>query len=158
LLRLPFLQDGEEPPKHATAFLDAAFRLLAASPPSADGGSGALGAACGGLCDAVIACGSGGGASGASGAPDCRACVRVALCRLAKTQGVRGARAALLAAAERLRDVTERCADVARAAAAAPPGVTNAAPAPAPGTSAIEVAPLISEEEAHRQYDNVRSH
>jgi hypothetical protein len=158
--RFPVLvcvQEGQEPPKHATAFLDAAFRLLAASPASGCA-DGALEAACGSLCDAVVVFGSGGGGVNAEGAPDCRACVRASLCRVAKTQGVRGARAALLAAAERLRDVTERCAEAARAAASAPPGATYAAATPAaPGASPMEVAPaVISDEEAHRQYENVR--
>ncbi len=152
------VQEGEEPPKHATAFLDAAFRLLAAS-PAGGGADGALEAACGSLCDAVVAYGNGGGYVNAEGAPDCRACVRASLCRVAKTQGVRGARAARLAAAARRRDGPGRCAEAARAAASAPPGATHAAAAAAavPGASPLEVAPaVISDEEAHRQYENVR--
>ena len=138
------MQKGEEPPKHATAFLDAAFRLLVAACLPGDGGADALAGACGSLCDAVVDFRGGAGADDAA-PPDCRSCVRAALCRLAKQHGVRGARAALLAASERLRDVTERCADVARAAAA---GASSAA-------AAAAASPQASAADAQRQYDNV---
>ena len=93
-------QAGETPPKHALAFEDAAFRFLAASPP---GEGDALQAACSGLCDAVVAWPEG-------SSPDYRGCVRGALCRLTQRGGVRGAAAALAAAAEALRGAAERCA------------------------------------------------
>jgi len=94
-------QTCETPPKHALAFEDAAFRFLAASAPGDNDG---LKAACSGLCQAVMSFFDG------NGAPDFRGCVRGALCRLVQRGGVRGAAAALAAAAEALRGAAERCA------------------------------------------------
>jgi hypothetical protein len=104
---------GLELPRHACAFVDASFRLLAATP-------GACGTLCSRLAQQLLAYRPG------TGGTDYRSAVTLGLARLCTAPGGDGVCAALLASSAALRDACELCA----AAQAAERALPFAAPLP----------------------------
>ena len=105
---------GAEPPRHAAAFLDAAFKYLSSLPVPGNDQSqaSALQDACSAVAGVIAAHDPG-------AARDARPCACAVLCRLAKQAHVCTA-AVLVAVEERLLCSVEACAAAASAAAAAP--------------------------------------
>jgi hypothetical protein len=102
-----------EPPRHAAAFLDAAFKYLCTVPAPGNGQDSAIQEACSAVAGVI--------ASHAPGAPrDPRPCACSVLRRLAKQQGHTLTAAVLMAVELRLLCSVEACAAAASAGAAAP--------------------------------------
>ena len=122
-----------EPPRHAAAFLDSAFKYLCSVRAPGNGQTSAIQDACNAVAGVIAAHGPG-------AARDPRPCACAVLCRLAKQAHVLTA-AVLVAAAERLQCCVEACAAAASAAASAP----------------FDEAPTWDIAAVHQHYENVRT-
>ena len=123
-----------EPPRHAAAFLDSAFKYLRSVPTSGNGGqTSAIQDACDAVAGVIAAHGPG-------AARDPRPCACAVLCRLAKQAHVLTA-AVLMAVEIRLLSCVEACAAAASAAASAP----------------FDEAPTWDTTAVHQHYENVRT-